>query len=95
MRGLVSIPMPDHHLIRAVERGGWCIYCDKKLDDTAWKSSFTPGSHYKCIVCSCGKTNCMEVFYIGTGHDGMSGLEQKISGKGRIIPLENTTKILR
>lgn len=86
--------MPDHHLVRRAEKGGSCIYCSRQLED-AWISEFFAAAHYKCVLCTCGKQNCVKVDYIGTGHDAWSGLETKIKGNSKIIAIENKTRILR
>ena len=85
--------MIDHHMIKAVERGGNCVYCNETLESGKWQSEFTPGSHYKCVVCKCGKENCIKVSYIGTGHDSWSGLEKKVSSSVKIV--ESSIKILK
>jgi hypothetical protein len=70
-----------------------CMYCSKPLDGK-WFSEFSSETHYKCIICSCGRENCRYVDFIGTGHDNMSLLEQKI-GKSSIKVVEKTVTILR
>ena len=86
--------MIDHHLIKSIEKDGNCIYCSEELDADEWKSSFASQSHYKCIVCSCGKKNCVRVGFIGTGHDTWSGLEKKIEKSDSIKIVEKNVRTL-
>ena len=85
--------MIDHHLIKRIEKEGNCIYCSEKLPDT-WESSFASQSHYKCVVCTCGKNNCVRVNFQGTGHDTWSGLEKKIEKSDSIKPVEKNIRVL-
>ncbi|MAG15541.1 hypothetical protein CMO88_00615 [Candidatus Woesearchaeota archaeon] len=85
--------MADHHLIKNVERGGSCIYCSEKLDDK-WESSFSARKHYKCVVCKCGKSNCIEADFMGTGHDNWSELEKKVSKNSSVRIIEKNVRIL-
>jgi len=87
--------MADPHWIRSTERDGSCMYCSKKLNKEKWTSSFSSGSHYKCVVCSCGKTNCVSMNFIGTGHDSWSGLEKKVVKSGSVTVLEKNVRILK
>ena len=85
--------MVDHHLIKKSDIGGTCVYCNKALDAN-WVSSFSSETHYKCIVCTCGKANCTDVSFIGTGHDSWSELEKKVV-KSSVKIIEKSVKILR
>lgn len=82
------------HLIRTVERNGSCIYCNEQLDSEKWSSVFAQIHHYKCVLCKCGKENCVKVDFAGTGHDSWSGLERKIAGNSSISIIEKKVRIL-
>ena len=87
--------MDDHHMIRKVEKEGQCIYCNETLDAQKWESEFAPRNHYKCVICKCGKENCVKVDFVGTGHDNWSGLEKKVKASRHVKIIESSTKILR
>lgn len=80
-------------MIRREDIGQECIYCSKPLKGE-WFSDFASETHYKCIICSCGRENCTDVDFIGTGHDKLSGLEKKVE-KSSIKVVENSVTILR
>ncbi|MBI2663935.1 hypothetical protein HYX10_01180 [Candidatus Woesearchaeota archaeon] len=86
--------MRDHHFTKKIVKGGSCIYCSKELEAGKWESSFSPRRHYKCIVCSCGKTNCLNVNFIGSGHDSFSGLEEKVAKSSSIKVVEKNLRFL-
>ena len=85
----------DHHLVREIDRDGNCIYCSEKIDRSEWRSEFSSRKHYKCVTCSCGKSNCVEVEFIGTGHDNWSGLENKIVKNDNVKVVESTVRVLK
>ena len=84
----------DHHLVKRTDIGGSCIYCGQKLEGS-WKSEFSSETHYKCILCKCGKANCTEVSFMGTGHDSWSGLEKRVTSSTRVKTVERSVKILK
>lgn len=86
--------MTTHHMITDIEKEGNCIYCSNKLDEKKWFSKFSESKHYKCIICTCGKSNCVEAGFIGTGHDNWSGLEKKIVNSGNVKIIEKNLRIL-
>ena len=85
--------MNDHHLIKEIEKEGQCVYCNAKLEGT-WDSSFESRSHYKCIICKCGKENCVDIHISGTGHDSWSGLEKEVQ-KSNVKIVEKNVRIVR
>jgi len=84
----------DHHLTKDIEKDGNCIYCSEKLDSTKWTSKFSSRNHYKCVICKCGKQNCVEVGFIGTGHDGWSDLEKKVEKSSNVKIVNEDVRIL-
>lgn len=86
--------MADLHLIKEVELGGQCLYCSKPLKGE-WFSEFSSETHYKCTLCSCGRENCVEVDFMGTGHDSWSGLEEKVARSSSVKVIERNMRILR
>ncbi len=87
--------MKDIHLIRDIARDGNCIYCNEKLDSTQWASVFSQVLHYKCVLCRCGKENCLKVGFIGTGHDSWGGLEKKVAKGSSIKIVDKNVRILK
>ena len=87
--------MVDHHLIKEIEKEGSCIYCSNKLDRDKWFSRFSASQHYKCVVCKCGKTNCVDPGFIGTGHDSWSGLEKKVAKSSNVKIIEKNVRIIK
>ncbi len=83
------------HLIRNIERDGSCIYCSEKLEPEKWGSVFAQVQHYKCVLCRCGRENCVRVDFIGSGHDSWSGLEKKVAKGSSIKVIGKSVKILK
>ncbi len=83
------------HLIREIRRDGSCIYCNEKLQAENWSSVFAQIQHYKCVLCKCGKENCVKVDFGGTGHDSWSGLEEKIAKNSSVKVVNKDVRILR
>lgn len=83
------------HLIRNIERDGSCIYCSERLPSEKWDSFFAQVQHYKCVLCKCGKDNCVRVDFIGSGHDSWSGLEDKVTRSTSIKVIKKDVRILR
>lgn len=83
------------HLIRNIEHDGICIYCGEPLDSEKWSSVFAQVNHYKCVLCKCGKENCVKVDFIGSGHDSWSGLEERIAKSAVIKVIKKDVRILR
>lgn len=86
--------MFDHHLVKNVAPGSACIYCNDTLQGE-WQSDFSGVKHYKCTICSCGKENCVNVDFSGTGHDGWSELEKKVSQTGSVRVIKKNIRILK
>ena len=87
--------MTIHHIVKTVDKDGSCIYCSKPFKKEEWQSHFTPGTHYKGILCECGKLNYLEVFFIGTGHDTWSGLESKVVHEKGFKIAEKNIKVMK
>ncbi len=83
------------HLIRNIERDGSCIYCNEKLPPEKWGSVFAQVQHYKCVLCRCGKENCVKMDFIGSGHDSWSGLEERIAKSASVKVIKKDVRILR
>ena len=81
-------------MVKDIEKDGSCIYCSNKLDKKKWFSKFSASAHYKCVSCTCGKLNCVEAGYIGTGHDSWSGLEEKVAKSDKIKIVKKELRIL-
>ncbi len=62
--------MTFHHVICQEDQLKVCPYCGKTPDIKKFKSSFDgSNSHYKDMLCSCGKRISIKVPFAGSGHD--------------------------
>lgn len=55
-----------HHIIK--KDSDICPYCKIELKG-GWYSEFHIETHYKNLICECGKKNWIRVNFIGSGHD--------------------------
>jgi hypothetical protein len=66
-----------HHLVSEEGQKTFCIYCKRDVPISGWTSEWHSETHYKNVVCKCGKELHIKVNFEGSGHDSWNGKKFK------------------